>query len=89
MWIDLHGAPGSQNGFDNSGLRGGVGWMNGNGYVTHTKQVIRMLAKRFSKPEFAGVVSAIELLNERKILTLFESELLLTCVLKLWVRRSI
>lgn len=29
VMVDIHGAPGSQNGFDNSGKRGGIGWGQG------------------------------------------------------------
>lgn len=58
--------PGSQNGFDNSGQRGQIAWQTGPGNVGHTKSVIRMLAKKYALPEWNNVVTAIELVNERK-----------------------
>ncbi|KAF5100481.1 hypothetical protein D0Z03_000803 [Geotrichum reessii] len=63
VWIDLHGAPGSQNGFDNSGLRDQWGWQNGNN-VDITLQVLDYISKKYGTPEYADVVAAIELLNE-------------------------
>ena len=41
--VDLHGAPGSQNGFDNSGRRGKVRWLE-EGHVERTLRVIGMFA---------------------------------------------
>ncbi|KAA8904188.1 glycoside hydrolase superfamily [Sphaerosporella brunnea] len=64
VWIDLHGAPGSQNGFDNSGLRDQINWQNVPANVEHTKRVIRMLAKKYALPKYNNVVTAIQLLNE-------------------------
>ena len=59
-------APGSQNGFDNSGQRGHVGWQTGAGNVGHTKHVISQLAKKYAVPRWNNVVAGIELVNERK-----------------------
>lgn len=58
--IDLHGAPGSQNGRDHSGRRGAVNWAHPD-YVAASLRTIRKLAERY-----AGVPSlgGIELLNE-------------------------
>lgn len=58
--IDLHGAPGSQNGFDNSGHYGAIDWTQGD-TVTQTLNVLNKL-----RDDFAGnaAVAAIELLNE-------------------------
>ncbi|KAK6338698.1 exo-1,3-beta-glucanase [Orbilia brochopaga] len=64
VWIDLHGAPGSQNGFDNSGLRDQIRWQTTPGYVTHTIKVLQLIAKKYSQPQWAGTVAVIELLNE-------------------------
>jgi len=60
-------APGSQNGFDNSGLRDQIGWQSTPGYVEHTKGVIASLAKKYAQPQYNNVVTAIELLNEREL----------------------
>ena len=59
-------APGSQNGFDNSGQRGQVRWQTGAGNVEHTKHVIRQLAEKYAAPRWNNVVVGIELVNERK-----------------------
>ncbi|PWY72373.1 exo-beta-1,3-glucanase [Aspergillus heteromorphus CBS 117.55] len=58
--IDLHGAPGSQNGFDNSGHRGAIQWQQGN-TVNQTVVAFDVLAKRYIQSD---VVTAIEALNE-------------------------
>lgn len=60
VWIDLHGAPGSQNGFDNSGRRDQLQWQWGDN-VGHTRGVITALAQRYA---YHPAVGAIQLLNE-------------------------
>ena len=61
MLIDLHGAPGSQNGFDNSGQKtANATWTRGDN-IEHTLEVLHIIGKRYgSNP----TVSAIGLLNE-------------------------
>jgi glucan 1,3-beta-glucosidase len=59
--LDLHGAPGSQNGFDNSGRLGSIDWQSG-GNVDQTLGAVRQLAKRYAP--HSDVVTSIELLNE-------------------------
>ncbi|KLJ12618.1 glucan 1,3-beta-glucosidase [Blastomyces silverae] len=59
--IDLHGAPGSQNGFDNSGRRGPIGWQKGE-TVAQTLNAVRALAERYAHQ--TDVVDSIEILNE-------------------------
>lgn len=54
-------APGSQNGFDNSGKRGSIGWLQGDTYEP-TKNALKALAARYAGD--TDVVSAIEALNE-------------------------
>jgi len=60
VMIDLHGAPGSQNGFDNSGRRGGIGWTQG----ATVQQTITALNKIRDDHANHPAVAAIELLNE-------------------------
>ncbi|GAC73472.1 hypothetical protein PANT_9c00139 [Moesziomyces antarcticus T-34] len=60
--IDLHGAPGSQNGFDNSGRKGAVQWPNSQSNADRAIKVISTIAARFAK--YDGTVTSIELLNE-------------------------
>ncbi len=59
--LDLHGAPGSQNGWDHSGRGGTLGWPNNPQNIRQTVDVLETLAKRYGKhPALWG----IELLNE-------------------------
>ncbi|PWN30870.1 glycoside hydrolase [Jaminaea rosea] len=64
VMIDLHGAPFSQNGFDNSGHRGSANWFNNKDYANRAKAAITAIAKRFTTSEYADTVTSIELLNE-------------------------
>jgi len=58
--MDLHGAPGSQNGFDNSGLRtGNPEWGLQQSNINATVNIISYIAK-----EVGSKVSVVQLLNE-------------------------
>ncbi|KAM5463373.1 putative glucan 1,3-beta-glucosidase [Microsporum audouinii] len=61
VMIDLHGAPGSQNGFDNSGRLGPANWQKGD-TVDATLKALDFLIQRYSHQE--GVVHSIGLINE-------------------------
>lgn len=64
VWIDLHGAPGSQNGFDNSGhLTKTPSWTQGD-TTKQTLEVIKQIADKYARKDYQDVVVAIELLNE-------------------------
>ncbi|KAI9879169.1 MAG: exo-1,3-beta-glucanase [Pleopsidium flavum] len=64
VWIDLHGAPESQNGYDNSGhLTKQPGWEQGD-TVKQTLTVLQQIADKYAKADYQDVVVAIELLNE-------------------------
>ncbi|OKL59624.1 putative glucan 1,3-beta-glucosidase A [Talaromyces atroroseus] len=60
--VDLHGAPGSQNGFDNSGRRGSINWDNVPEQINITLDAIRELSNRYATQY--DVVTSIEALNE-------------------------
>jgi glucan 1,3-beta-glucosidase len=60
VMIDLHGAPGSQNGFDNSGKYGGIGWGQGD----TVQQTLNVLNKIRDDHASHPAVASIELLNE-------------------------
>lgn len=60
VMIDLHGAPGSQNGFDNSGRYGAIAWQQGN-TVQHTLDVLNKIRDDYA---YHPAVSSIQLLNE-------------------------
>ncbi|GKZ80556.1 exo-1,3-beta-glucanase [Aspergillus niger] len=61
--VDLHGAPGSQNGFDNSGHRGPIQWQQGD-TVNQTMTAFDALARRYAQSD---TVTAIEAVNEPNI----------------------
>ena len=59
--LELHGAPGSQNGWDHSGRSGTLGWHTSERNIQDTLNVLEELAKRYGKhPAICG----IGLLNE-------------------------
>lgn len=62
--IDLHGAPGSQNGFDNSGQRLAKPlWQEGD-TVKQTLAVLETIQTKYGDSSYDDVVAGIELLNE-------------------------
>lgn len=59
--LDLHAAPGCQNGFDNGGILGVCEWHTREEYVQHALDVLERLAERYAgNPSLHG----IEVLNE-------------------------
>lgn len=70
VWIDLHGAPGLQNGFDNLGqfLLNIPGWQNATLNVRLTKKVLRQIYAKYGSANFTqrygDTVLGIEVLNE-------------------------
>ncbi|KAI8340626.1 glycoside hydrolase superfamily [Chlamydoabsidia padenii] len=76
VMVELHTAPGSQNGWNHSGRMGSVGFLNG----THgdenaaaTLEVVKELVTFFSKPEWAPVATLFGVLNEPAIYRLDKS----------------
>jgi glucan 1,3-beta-glucosidase len=67
VMIDLHGAPGSQNGQDNSGLIGPVLFPSNSSNSDRSLDVLRNLTEEFSQDVYGGAVTAIELLNEPRL----------------------
>jgi len=62
--IDLHGAPGSQNGFDNSGQRmPSPQWQTGNN-VQRTLNILNTIQTKYGDSSYDDVIAGIELLNE-------------------------
>jgi glucan 1,3-beta-glucosidase len=61
LLLDLHGAPGSQNGWDHSGRSGPINWHKDPQNIAETIRVLESFAQKFGKhPALFG----IELLNE-------------------------
>lgn len=63
IWIDLHGAPSSQNGFDNSGHKTTPKWQQGD-TVRQTLQVLKQITEKYAQDRYGDVIVAIQLLNE-------------------------
>ena len=63
VMLDLHGAPGSQNGFDNSGKAGSIGWLHGS-TVQQTLDALSKLADHYKGD--TDVVTSIAIINEPK-----------------------
>ncbi|MEJ2153923.1 MAG: cellulase family glycosylhydrolase [Desulfobacteraceae bacterium] len=59
--IDLHAAPGCQNGLDNGGIRDVCEWHTREEYVAHTVEVLGRLARRYCS---ATALYGIQILNE-------------------------
>ncbi|ODV77397.1 glycoside hydrolase family 5 protein [Suhomyces tanzawaensis NRRL Y-17324] len=70
VWIDLHGVPGSQNGFDNSGLRdiGYPGWFNSTENLDLTYKVLHQIFVKYGGGVFGqkykDTILGIEVVNE-------------------------
>lgn len=68
VWPDIHSAPGSQNGFDNSGQQlasvSGLGWQNNPENVQRSLDVIRAITTAIKKENIDDVVTGLGLLNE-------------------------
>ncbi|KAF9567579.1 exo-beta-1,3-glucanase [Agrocybe pediades] len=65
--LDLHGIPGSQNGWNHSGKFGTIGWLAGPmGYANaqRTLDYIRILAEFISQPQYKDVVTMFGIINE-------------------------
>ncbi|EDO15870.1 hypothetical protein Kpol_1009p16 [Vanderwaltozyma polyspora DSM 70294] len=63
VWIDLHGAAGSQNGFDNSGLRDAYNFLDDSN-LSVTRKALNYIMSKYSQDEYLSTVIGIELLNE-------------------------
>ncbi|CAI4058694.1 glucan exo-1,3-beta-glucosidase SKDI_04G4750 [Saccharomyces kudriavzevii IFO 1802] len=67
VWIDLHGVPGSQNGFDNSGERmlyGDLGWLRLNDTKKLTLAVWNKMFQTFLNRGDKSPVVGLEIVNE-------------------------
>lgn len=64
VWVDLHGVPGSQNGYDNGGRVGPIHWGDREDYYRRTLATHNKLVAEFTQPDYRGVVTAIQPVNE-------------------------
>ena len=61
LLLDLHGAPGSQNGWDHSGRKGDIGWPKDPNNIKETVRILGSFAQKYGNhPALLG----IEMLNE-------------------------
>ena len=68
--LDLHGAPGSQNGWNHSGRLGTIGWMNGTDGALNAQRTLEIhdrMSKFFGQDRYRNVVAVYGLLNEPKM----------------------
>lgn len=63
VWVDCHGSPGSQNGFDNSGHAGSVEWQTTSNLAASIS-VLETMAKKYGSMKYADVVVGLEMTNE-------------------------
>lgn len=56
--IDLHGIPGSQNGWEESGLVGAIAYPDNTTNEERTLSVLKNLTAEFSQPYYNGVVTS-------------------------------
>lgn len=71
--LDLHGAPGSQNGWNHSGRQGVIGWLNGTDGTLNAQRTIdihKQLGAFFSQPRYKNLVTMYGLVNEPKMIAL-------------------
>ncbi|KAJ1930078.1 hypothetical protein IWQ60_000621 [Tieghemiomyces parasiticus] len=64
VMLDVHTAPGSQNGFDNSGREGQIGWTSDPRNVERSLRVVEKLSHLIRQSPHAGTVVAIQPVNE-------------------------
>ncbi|QVM07261.1 hypothetical protein D8B26_001964 [Coccidioides posadasii str. Silveira] len=71
--LDLHGLPGSQNGWNHSGRHGAIGWLNGpdgDKNAQRSLDIHDQLSKFFAQPRYKNVVTLYGLANEPLMLKL-------------------
>ncbi|KAI3111786.1 CAZyme family GH5 [Penicillium roqueforti] len=71
--LDLHGLPGSQNGWNHSGRQGSIGWLAGTDGTLNRKRSLEIhnqLSQFFAQDRYKNVVTIYGLVNEPLMLTL-------------------
>jgi len=71
--LDLHGAPGSQNGWNHSGRQGVIGWLNGTDGTTNgdrTVDIHNQLSMFFAQARYKNIVTMYGLVNEPRMVDL-------------------
>lgn len=68
--LDLHGLPGSQNGWNHSGRQGYIGWLNGTDGTLNGQRSIdihNQLSQFFAQPRYKNIVTMYGLANEPRM----------------------
>ena len=71
--LDLHGAPGSQNGWNHSGRQGAIGWLNGTDgdkNAERSLEVHHKLSVFFAQERYKNLVTMYGLVNEPRMVEL-------------------
>ena len=77
--LDLHGLPGSQNGWNHSGRQGLIGWLNGTDGTLNGQRsldVHNQLSQFFAQDRYKNIISFYGLANEPKMTALVVSTVL-------------
>lgn len=77
--LDLHGLPGSQNGWNHSGRQGAIGWLNGTDGALNAQRSLdihNQLSQFFSQPRYKNVVTMYGLVNEPRMVVLDTNDVL-------------
>ncbi|KAI8379238.1 glycoside hydrolase superfamily, partial [Radiomyces spectabilis] len=85
VMVELHTAPGSQNGWNHSGRYGQIGWLNGTNGEENGKRTLKIVEQMitfFNKPEWDHVTPIFGVLNEPAIFMLDKARV------KDWYRES-
>ena len=75
--LDLHGLPGSQNGWNHSGRQGSIGWLNGTDGATNAQRSLDIhtqLSTFFAQDRYNNIVTIYGLANEPKMTELSVSD---------------
>lgn len=77
--LDVHGLPGSQNGWNHSGRWGTIGWLNGTDGQLNGKRSMDMhdkLSKFFAQDRYKNIISHYGLVNEPRMTFLQTNEVI-------------
>ena len=71
--LDVHGLPGSQNGWNHSGRQGAINWLSGANGAENAQRSLEMhdqLSKFFAQPRYKNIIAFYGLCNEPKMTSL-------------------
>ncbi|TVY53773.1 putative glucan 1,3-beta-glucosidase D [Lachnellula cervina] len=77
--LDVHGLPGSQNGWNHSGRLGPIGWLNGTDGTLNAQRSLDLhdrLSKFFAQDRYKNIIAFYGLCNEPKMTALKTSDVL-------------